>query len=186
MLPLCTRTARTKQTLLLTKQREADLSCAESSPSRPQTAATPPATRPAPHAGYLRQEEGGKDATLAAPAQVDSHGEVPVAAVRVEAVVPQGELHQRDVRGVHALQGDAGRADVPAGFRDQVLQRLQHLLQDGALDQASLEHGCCGDGSGWSGRDAVMRVTPSGWRRTDESSCCWRAADTTLSARRRV
>lgn len=25
-----------------------------------------------------------------------------------------------------------------------------------------------------------------GWRRTDESSCCWRAADTTLSARRRV
>lgn len=80
----------------------------------------------------------------APPAQVDSHGEVPIAAVRVEAIVPQSELHQWDVRGVHALQGDAGRADVPAGFCDQILQSLQHLLQDGALDQASLEHGCCG------------------------------------------
>lgn len=30
----------------------------------------------------------------APPAQVDSHGEVPIAAVRVEAIVPQGELHQ--------------------------------------------------------------------------------------------
>lgn len=127
------------------------------------SAISPPATRPARATRRIPAPRGGgKDATLAAPAQVDSHGEVPVAAVRVEAVVPQGELHQRDVRGVHALQGDAGRADVPAGFRDQVLQRLQHLLQDGALDQASLEHGCCGDGSGWSGRDAVMRVTPSG------------------------
>lgn len=81
---------------------------------------------------------------LASPAEVDSHGEVSVAAVRVEAIVPQGELHQRDVRGVHALEGDAGRADVPAGFCDQILQSLQHLLQDGALDQTSLKHGGCG------------------------------------------
>ena len=80
----------------------------------------------------------------AAPAEVDSHGEVSVAAVRVKAVVPQGELHQRDVRGVHALQGDAGRADIPAGLCDQVLQSLQHLLQDGSLHQASLKHGCFG------------------------------------------
>lgn len=81
----------------------------------------------------------------AAPAQVDSHSQVSVAAVRVEAVVPEGELHQRDVGRVHALQGDAGRADVPARLRDQVLQSLQHLLQDGTLYQASLEHGCCAE-----------------------------------------
>lgn len=81
---------------------------------------------------------------LAPPAEVDSHGEVSVAAVRVKTVVPQGELDQGYVRGVHALQGDAGRADIPAGFCDQILQSLQHLLQDGSLDQASLKHGCCG------------------------------------------
>lgn len=77
------------------------------------------------------------------PAQVDSHGQVPVTAVRVEAIVPQCELHQRDVRRVHALQRDARRADVPARLCDQVLQSLQHLLQDGTLHQASLEHVCC-------------------------------------------
>lgn len=81
----------------------------------------------------------------AVPAQVDTHGQVSVAAVRVEAVVPEGELHQRDVGRVHALQGDAGRADVPARLRDKVFQSLQHLLQDGTLHQASLEHGCCAE-----------------------------------------
>lgn len=80
---------------------------------------------------------------FAPPAEVDTHGEVSVAAVRVKAVVPQGELDQGDVRGVHALQGDAGRADVPAGFCDQILQSFQHLLQDGSLYQASLKHGGC-------------------------------------------
>lgn len=42
---------------------------------------------------------------------------------------------------VHALQVHAAGADVPASFVDEVLKRLQHLLQDGALDQACLEHG---------------------------------------------
>lgn len=78
----------------------------------------------------------------AVPAQVDSQGQVSVTAVRVEAVVPQGELHQRDVGRVHALQRDARRADIPAGLCDQVLQRLQNLLQDATLHQASLEHFC--------------------------------------------
>lgn len=71
---------------------------------------------------------------LSLPAEVDSHGEVSVTAVRVEPIVPQSELDQGDVRGVHALQGDAGRTDVPAGFCDQILQSFQHLLQDGTLD----------------------------------------------------
>lgn len=78
------------------------------------------------------------------PAEVHSHGEVSVTAVRVEAVVPEGELDQGDVRRVHTLQGDAGRADVPAGFRDQILQSVQHLLEDRTLDQASFKHGVCG------------------------------------------
>lgn len=80
---------------------------------------------------------------LVPPAEVDSHGEVSVTAVRVETVMPQGELDQGDVRRVHALQGDAGRADVPAGFRDQILQSIQHLLEDRSLDQASFKHGVC-------------------------------------------
>lgn len=90
---------------------------------------------------YTRAQERG--AGLDPPAEVDPHGQVPVAAVRVEAVVSEGELDQGDVGRVHALQGDAGRADVPAGFRDQVLQGVQHLLQDRTLDQASFKHGVC-------------------------------------------
>lgn len=80
---------------------------------------------------------------LSLPAEVDSHGEVSVAAVRVEPIVPQSELDQGDVRGVHALQRNPGRTDVPAGFCDQIFQGFQHLLQDGTLDQTSLKHGCC-------------------------------------------
>lgn len=83
-------------------------------------------------------------AMLAPPAKVDSHGKVSVAAVWVETVVPQSELDQGDVRGVHALQGDSGRADIPAGLCDEILQCLQHLLQNGSLYQASLKHSCCG------------------------------------------
>lgn len=55
--------------------------------------------------------------------------------------MPEGELDQGDVGRVHALQRDAGRADVPAGFRDQILQSIQQLLEDRTLDQASFEHG---------------------------------------------
>lgn len=74
------------------------------------------------------------------PDEIDAHGDVAVAAVRVEALGAHGELHQRDVRGVHALQTDAARAQVPAGLRDEVLERLQHLLQQRALNQPRLEH----------------------------------------------
>ena len=75
------------------------------------------------------------------PGEVHAHGQVAVAAVRVEALGAQGELHQGDMGRVHALQVHAARADVPAGLVDEVLKCLKHLLQDGALDQARLEHG---------------------------------------------
>lgn len=85
--------------------------------------------------------EPGSPPPWGSPGEVHTHGQVAVAAVRVEALGAQGELHQGDVGGIHALQVDAARAYVPAGLIDEILQRLQHLLQDGALDQARLEHG---------------------------------------------
>lgn len=64
------------------------------------------------------------------PAQIDTHGQVSVAAVGVEPITPEGELHQRHMRRVHALQRDARGADIPTGFGDEVFQSLQNLLED--------------------------------------------------------
>ncbi len=64
------------------------------------------------------------------PAQIDTHGQVSVAAVGVEPITPERELHQRHMRGIHALQRDARGADIPAGFGDEVFQSLQNLLKD--------------------------------------------------------
>lgn len=69
--------------------------------------------------------------------------------------MPESELDQGYMRGVHALQRDARGADVPAGFCDQIFQGLQDLFQDGTLDQASLKHGCCGGGLRSSNRKKV-------------------------------
>lgn len=83
----------------------------------------------------------GFSAPRGSPGEVHAHSQVAVAAVGVEALRPQGELHQGDVGRVHALQIYAAGANIPAGLVDEVLEGLQHLLQDGALDQARLEHG---------------------------------------------
>lgn len=74
------------------------------------------------------------------PAQIDPHGQVSVAAVRVEPITPERELHQRHMRGIHALQRDARGADIPAGFGDEVFQSLQNLLKDWSLDETCLKH----------------------------------------------
>lgn len=58
------------------------------------------------------------------PAEVDPHGQVPVAAVRVEPITTKCELHQGHMRRIHALQGDPRRAHIPARLCDQVLQGL--------------------------------------------------------------
>lgn len=42
---------------------------------------------------------------------------------------------------VHALQVHATCADVPVVFTDEVLKHLQHLFQDGTLDQVHFGHG---------------------------------------------
>ncbi len=64
------------------------------------------------------------------PAQIDPHGQVSVAAVGIEPITPERELHQRHMRGIHALQRDARGTDIPAGFGDEVFQSLQNLLKD--------------------------------------------------------
>ena len=66
-----------------------------------------------------------------------AHGQAAIAVVRVEAFIVQGELHQGDVLPDHALQGHTARAGISVSLRDEVPEKLQNLLQDGALDQHS-------------------------------------------------
>ena len=70
-----------------------------------------------------------------------AHGQAAIAVVRVEAFIVQGELHQGDVLPDHALQGHTARAGISVSLRDEVPEKLQNLLQDGALDQAQLRYG---------------------------------------------
>lgn len=67
----------------------------------------------------------------------------------------RGELHRGGVGGVDTGQVHTPQADVPGGLDGHVLQRLQHLLPDGALDWARLEH---------DGRVRRMRLQVEGRR----------------------
>ena len=73
--------------------------------------------------------------------QVDAHGQVAVAPEVVEAVGAQLHRDERDVRRVHRLQREPRRGAVKVGVRDQVLDRLQQLLEQDALGEAGLKHG---------------------------------------------
>lgn len=81
--------------------------------------------------------------------KVHAQGQAAIAAVHVEAFDVQGEPHQGDVLPLHDLQVQAARADVSASLIDEVPETLQHLLPDGALDQAQLKHGGRGKGKSW-------------------------------------
>ena len=83
---------------------------------------------------------------LAHAVEVHAHGQLPVAPELVEAVVPEVDGDERHVRVVHRLQLDAGVGAVPGGLLQQVLDGLQHLLQQTSLDQTCLKHfvGCEG------------------------------------------
>lgn len=61
--------------------------------------------------------------------QVHAHAEGAVAAEVVEAVRAQHEGHQGHMGGVHGLQAEASGCAVEVGIRHQVLNGLQHLLQ---------------------------------------------------------
>ena len=72
--------------------------------------------------------------------QIHAHGELPVAPEPVEAISSQTDGDQGDVRVVHGLQLDAAVATVPGGLLQQLLDRVQHLLEKTALDESGLKH----------------------------------------------
>lgn len=47
----------------------------------------------------------------------------------------------KEVRDGPCPAGYPAGADVPAGLAEEVLKRIHHLLQDGALEQACFERG---------------------------------------------
>lgn len=59
-----------------------------------------------------------------------THADIPVAAVVLKAVCPQGQRHQADMARVHRLQAEAAVVAVEVGILDQVLDGL-HDLQGG-------------------------------------------------------
>ena len=58
----------------------------------------------------------------------------------VEACAPEHERHQGDVRRIHRLQREAIRRALEVRVRHQIFDGLQHLLQDGSLENSRLEH----------------------------------------------
>ena len=75
--------------------------------------------------------------------QIHPHGKLPVTTETVEAISSQTDGDERDVGVVHGLQLDAAVATVPGRLFQQLLDRVQHLLQKTALDKSSLEHLDC-------------------------------------------
>lgn len=73
--------------------------------------------------------------------EVHAHGHVAVAAVVLEAVRSEEEGHEGDVGGVHRLEREAVVGAVEVGIGDEILDGLEHLLQEGTLDKTGLKHG---------------------------------------------
>ena len=73
--------------------------------------------------------------------EVHAHGHVAVAAVVLEAVRSEEEGHEGDVGGVHRLEREAVVGAVEVGIGDEILDGLEHLLQEGTLDETGLKHG---------------------------------------------
>ena len=73
--------------------------------------------------------------------EVHAHGHVAVAAVVLEAVRSEEEGHEGDVGGVHRLEREAVVGAVEVGVGDEILDGLEHLLQEGTLDETGLKHG---------------------------------------------
>lgn len=73
-------------------------------------------------------------------AKVDSKGDVAVAAVRGEAFGLQHHGDERDVRVVHGLQGDAAVVAVEVAVLDEILDRIDDLLEELGLLEAGFKH----------------------------------------------
>ena len=61
----------------------------------------------------------------------------------LEAIGAEEERHEGDVRAVHRLQGEAVAGAVEVGVGDEILDGLEHLLEEGTLDETSLKHRDC-------------------------------------------
>ena len=59
----------------------------------------------------------------------------------LEAVRSEEEGHEGDVGGVHRLEREAVVGAVEVGIGDEILDGLEHLLQEGTLDKTGLKHG---------------------------------------------
>ena len=77
---------------------------------------------------------------LAHAVQVHSHGELSVTSELVESVVSESDGDQGHVGVVHGLELDPAVGAVPGRLLQQVLDGLQHLLQQTSLDQTGLKH----------------------------------------------
>ncbi|KAJ1390317.1 hypothetical protein SESBI_37532 [Sesbania bispinosa] len=66
--------------------------------------------------------------------EVHAHGDVAVAAVVLKPFRPKQQRHQSHVTGVHGLKGEPGGRAIEVRIVNQVLDRLEHLLQQGTLD----------------------------------------------------
>lgn len=74
--------------------------------------------------------------------KVHAHAQRPVASIVLEAVAAKEEGDEGDVRRVHSLKAEARRGTVEVSISDEVLDGLQHLLQQATLGEASLKHFC--------------------------------------------
>lgn len=72
--------------------------------------------------------------------EVDAEGDVPVAAEGREGLGLEHHGHEGDVTVVHGLERDARVIAVEVAVLDEVLDGVDHLLQDRRLFKPSLEH----------------------------------------------
>lgn len=73
--------------------------------------------------------------------EIHSHGEVPITAIMLKAFGSEEESDERHVAGIHGLKGEATGGAVEVGIVDELLDGLQDLLEEGALNETKLEHG---------------------------------------------
>ena len=69
-----------------------------------------------------------------------THWKLPVASEFVESIGSQEDRDEADMRIVHGLKLDTRVCTVPCRFVQEVLQRLQDLLQKVALSKPRFEH----------------------------------------------
>mmetsp|Transcript_6029 Transcript_6029/g.15552 ORF Transcript_6029/g.15552 Transcript_6029/m.15552 type:complete len:342 (+) Transcript_6029:39-1064(+) len=75
-------------------------------------------------------------------ADVQAHGDVPVAPVVLEPLGLQQDVDQGDVARVHGLERKPIGTAVEVALRDDVLDGIKHLFEKAALKKSRLKHDC--------------------------------------------